>query len=153
MSLWLQKKKSETLQELQSLVGKLSFISSCVHASRVFIARLLNWLRQLHGTKPAQVIPEYVRKDLLWWKMFLPSFNGISMMLVEEWGKPDELFAYDACPSGCGGMMQSEYFHEEFPLSIAQLKMHINALELLTIVVALKIWGNRLRGKKGIDIL
>ena len=50
-----------------------------------------------------------------------------------------------ACPSGCGGMMQSEYFHEEFPPSIAQ---HINALELLTIVVALKIWGNRLRGKK-----
>ena len=141
-------KKSATLQELQSLVGKLSFISSCVHASRVFIARLLNWLRQIHGTKPAQVIPEYVRKDLLWWKMFLPSFNGISMMLVEEWGKPDELFAYDACPSGCGGMMQSEYFHEEFPLSIAQLQMHINALELLTIVVALKIWENRLRGKK-----
>ena len=63
------------------------------------------------------------------------------MMLLEDWSNPDELCACDACPSGCGGISQSEYFHEEFPPNIAQLKMHINALELLTIVVAFKVWG------------
>ena len=75
----------------------------------------------------------------------LPTFNGVSMMLMAEWSKPDELCACDACPSGCGGIMQSEYFHEEFPLNIVQL---IHACELLTIVVALKIWGSKLKGKK-----
>ena len=40
---WLQK-HSAILPELQSLVGKLSFVSSCVHASRVCIPRILNWL-------------------------------------------------------------------------------------------------------------
>ena len=58
------------------------------------------------------------------------------------------MFACDACPSGCGGISRDQYFHEEFPSSIAQLKMHINALELLTLVVALKVWGSRLRGKR-----
>ena len=129
------------MQDLQSLVGKLNFISACVHASRVFICRILNWLRLIQGKKSAQLIPAFVKKDLMWWKKFLPTFNGVSMMLLEEWSKPDELFACDACPSGCGGISRDEYFHEEFPSSIAQLKMHINALELLTLVVALKVWG------------
>ena len=102
-------------------------------------------LSTLHTAQP---IPTYVRKDLMWWKLFLPTFNGVSMMLMEEWSTPDELCACDTCLSGCSGIMQSEYFHEEFPPNISLLKMHIHALELLTIVVALKIWGNRLKGKK-----
>ena len=141
-------KKSATLRELQSLVGKLNFISACVHASRVFICRILNWLRLIHGKQSAHIIPAFVRKDLMRWKLFLPTFNGVSMMLFEDWSNPDELCACDACPSGCGGISQSEYFHEEFPPNIAQLKMHINALELLTIVVAFKVWGVKLKGKK-----
>ena len=144
---WLHK-ESASLQELQSLVGKLNFISSCEHASRVFICRILKWLRLIHGSKSAQHIPVYVKQDLRWWQLFLPTFNGVSMMLMEEWSNPDELCACDACPSGCGGFISGEYFHEEFPPHIAQLKMHINALELLTIVVALKVWGVKLRGKK-----
>ena len=64
---WLQK-KSASLQELQSLVCKLNFISACVHASRVFICRILNWLIQ--GKKSAQLIPAFVKKDSKWWKKF-----------------------------------------------------------------------------------
>ena len=147
LEVWLLKTEA-TLQELQSLIGKLSFISSCVQASRVFMCRLLSWLRQIHGKKSVQQIPMSVRKDLLWWKAFLPQYNGISMMLLEEFSEPDALFSWDACPSGCGGMMQDSYFHEEFPPFIQEMKLHINALELLTIVVALKLWGSKLRGKK-----
>ena len=63
VNLWLLK-STATLQELQSLVGKLSFVASCVHSSRVFIARLLNWLRHIHGKKSPQPIPTYISKDL-----------------------------------------------------------------------------------------
>ena len=59
---WLQK-KSATLRELQSLVGKLNFISACVHASRVFICRILNWLRLIYGKQSAHIIPAFVRKN------------------------------------------------------------------------------------------
>ena len=147
LQLWLQK-QSATLKELQSLVGRLSFVASCVQASRVFIARILNWLRLIHGKKSAQPIPSYVKLDLLWWSLFLPCFNGISMMLLEEFSEPDQVFSCDACPTGCGGILGLEVFHEEFPPFIIQQQLHINALELLTIVVALKVWGKRLRGKK-----
>ena len=44
--------------------------------------------------------------------------------------------------------MQTSYFHEQFPLGVKKLQLHINALELLTIVVALKAFGKFLKGKK-----
>lgn len=147
IDLWL-KKDSAMLQELQSLIGKLSFIVSCVHSSRVFICRLLNWLREIHSCVTAQPIPNLIHKDLKWWKTFLPQYNGVSMMLLEDWSEPDGIFACDACPTGCGGIMQSSYFHEQFPDFIMEKHLHINALELLTVVVALKVWGHKLKGKK-----
>lgn len=39
--------------------------------------------------------------DLLWWKIVLPHYNGISMM-SEDWVAADELLAVDACLTGCG---------------------------------------------------
>ena len=48
------------------------------------------------------------------------------------------------------GILGLEVFHEEFPPFIIEQQLHINALELLTIVVALKVWGKRLRGKKAL---
>ena len=44
--------------------------------------------------------------------------------------------------------MGNEFFHEEFPPFIIELQLHINILVLLTIVIALKVWGKCLRGKK-----
>ena len=56
LEVWLLKTET-TLQELQSSIGKLSFISSCVQTSRVFMCGLLSWLRQIHGKKSVQQIP------------------------------------------------------------------------------------------------
>ena len=44
LHLWLSRERF-TVKELQSLLGKLSFVSACVHASRIFLSRLLNTLR------------------------------------------------------------------------------------------------------------
>ena len=46
LSHWLAK-KSATRSELQSLVGKLSFVSKCVRQSRLFLARILAMLRTI----------------------------------------------------------------------------------------------------------
>ena len=43
---WLNKSKA-TLKEVQSLLGKLNFIAACVCSSRIFISRLLKWLKYL----------------------------------------------------------------------------------------------------------
>jgi hypothetical protein len=42
---WLTKKKA-SLRDLQSLLDKLHFIATCVRPGRIFVSRLLNWLRK-----------------------------------------------------------------------------------------------------------
>ena len=44
LHLWLSRERF-TVKELQSLLGKLSFVTACVHACRIFLSRLLNALR------------------------------------------------------------------------------------------------------------
>ncbi len=54
----------------------------------------------------------------------------------------------DACLQGCGGWNSiRQFFHTSFPLDILQKGLHINALELLMIIVACKMWGNQRAGK------
>jgi hypothetical protein len=83
---WLRKEKA-SLRDLQSLLGKLHFVSTCVRPGRLFASRLLNWLRQAFPSNIVgsehnifRRIPKGVKKDLLWWHKFLPGYNGVSIM-------------------------------------------------------------------------
>ncbi|VDI52487.1 Hypothetical predicted protein [Mytilus galloprovincialis] len=49
---------------------------------------------------------------------------------------------------GCGGWMDGRYFHCSFPEFILDQNLHINLLEMLTIVVALKLWGKHFTNLK-----
>ena len=144
---WL-KRVTATVREIQSLLGKLQFISSCVRPGRIFVSRLLTWLRTIHSSTQREKIPTFVKKDIVWWSKFLPTYNGISMMALENWSEVDEIIACDACLEGCGGFGLEEYFHSAFPPTIKRKGLHINALELLTIVVALSLCGYKLKGKR-----
>ena len=57
-----------------------------------------------------------------------------------------EVFTSDACLTGCGGICAHQYFHAVFPDFVLSQALDINCLELLTIVVALKLWGHLWRG-------
>jgi hypothetical protein len=69
---WLRKKKA-SLRDLQSLLGTLHFIATCVRPGRIFVSRLLNWLRKAFppnivgsGHKIFRKISHEVQKDLEW---------------------------------------------------------------------------------------
>lgn len=51
---------------------------------------------------------------------------------------------------GCGDWFAGYYFHSDFPDFIKVQCLHINELQPLTIVVALKFWKSLLRGKKNV---
>ncbi|CAG2215233.1 unnamed protein product [Mytilus edulis] len=70
------------------------------------------------------------------------------MMLREEWSKPNEIFSSDACMTDCSGIFKQHFFHVEFLDAIVNEQLHINALEMLTVVVCLKLWGTKLKGKR-----
>lgn len=146
IQLWLNK-DSASLKQVQSLLGKLNFIAACVKPSRIFVARLLNWLRSIYGSSNfLHTIPHYVKKDLIWWNNFLPLYNGISMMEYENWSKPDAIFSSDSCLTGCGGFWNGFYFHTQFPAEILEKHFHISVLEMLAVIIALKLWGARFKG-------
>ena len=110
---WL-KKDSASLRELQSLLGKLNFAASTVRAGRIFISRLINWLKEVPD-KGFHKIDREVRKDIEWWNRFMESFDGISIMPPLVWNSPDEVISSDACLEACGGWSNGRAFHKKFP--------------------------------------
>ena len=146
LSSW-SNKTSCTRKDLQRLLGKLAFVTSCVRPGRAFMCRLIKALKnaQQHGTSRLH-IPDEVRCDLQWWIFFLQHFNGVSVIPTDIVVSNPQLFATDACLSGCGAVCFGEFFHYEFPQHILQQRLHINQLELLTVVVAVKTWHSKLQG-------
>ena len=136
-------KRAASRKELQQLLGKLHFVCKCVRQGRVFVSRLLNLLRTTSERGSVELSDE-AKADIKWFQRFLPEYNGVSLIPDREWSEPDVVLATDACLAGCGGMCGEEYFQAGFPPQIAQRALHISALEMLTVVVALKTWGHQL---------
>ncbi|CAC5406931.1 unnamed protein product [Mytilus coruscus] len=142
VSFWLNK-DTASLKEVQSLIGKLNFIASCVRPGRIFISRILNFLREFKNEDCVLEVSLELKHDLLWWSEFLEIYNGVSLLNLQEWTEPDEYMASDACLVGCGGVSNGQFFHCVFPDFIVQQNLHINALELLSVIVCLKLWGQK----------
>ena len=141
---WLTK-KTTTKSALQSLIGKLVFVSKCVRQSRVFISRILRVLRKLKFNHHHVNLNAEFRKDIRWWCRFLWCYNGVSMMNTSS-STLGEILTTDACLTGCGGLCIDQYFNSVFPDFILSQHLDINCVELLTIIVALKLWGPRWKG-------
>lgn len=144
------KQKTHTFRkEVESLIGVLSFAAKCVRPSRVFLSRMLDFMRSLPAQGKHPLSKEFL-KDVEWWRVFMPQYNGISLIPSPHWSDIDGILATDACLTGCGGvnLMTHEYFHVQFPLHFQEQGWHINELELLGIMVAIKLWGAQLKGER-----
>ncbi|KAK3747903.1 hypothetical protein QZH41_010206, partial [Actinostola sp. cb2023] len=99
-----QNKRRCTKRQLQSLIGKLSFVATCIPPGRIFMSRLLQMLRLLYRQHHHAHLTQNFRKDIQWWQTFLRSYNGISLILEDNTTPvPDAIVASDACLTGCGG--------------------------------------------------
>ena len=64
LTTWLNKELA-SLKEVQSLLGKLNFVAACVRPGRIFISRMLKWLKVLYREEAKfHKIPLYVKKDI-----------------------------------------------------------------------------------------
>ena len=93
------KKTSCTKRQLQSLLGSLLYIHKCVRLARIFLNRMLELLRQAHGQNHIKLSIEF-RRDLQWFKRFLPHYNGVSMY---DHKPTTNIIELDACLTGLGG--------------------------------------------------
>ena len=84
VSRWMHKKVA-SIREVQQLAGSLNFACRCVKSGRVYLSRILNFLR-LFGSLNKTTLPvtDCVRADIKWWVELVSFHNGISLMTEVE---------------------------------------------------------------------
>ena len=136
-----------SVRELQSLAGPLNFASRCVKSGRIYLSRILNFLRTMNNVGTYR-IPRDTQLDILWWKEFFPLYNGVSLMMNSEWTEADQLIASDSCLTGGGAYTNNQFVHFQFPEIVLKKCKHINQLECVTLVVAIAKWAPLFRCSK-----
>ena len=81
---WRKKRKRNKV-DLQSLIGKLQFVSKCVRQSRIFVNRLLETLRSFSSDNMKIKLTDSFKKDIRWWWLFMGEFNGVSFIPPLVW--------------------------------------------------------------------
>ena len=145
LALWDGRRKA-TKKEIQSLAGKLQFIAKCCRHGRPFMSRILAALKGLKRSTHRIYLNSGFRKDVRWWQLMLPHFNGVSLIKHEPWSLPDALIASDACLVGGGATFSDRFFTYTFPLDLKKATSNICHLEFITVLLALKVWGSSLNG-------
>ena len=134
--------------QLESLIGKLQFVSNCVKAGRLFVSRLLNTLRGMNRNQ-WYVLCDEMRKDIRWWYLFLPKFSGTGILWLLEVEVIDSELAMDLCLLTAGGVHRDQYFRVRFPDYMIKQgsPLKITHFKLWAVIIAIKAWGRRLSGK------
>jgi len=142
--------KKMTLEQLQSLIGSLSFLCKAVSPGRAFLRRLINLTWGIRKAHHKVRINAEAKRDLSMWKTFLSDFNGVTFWQVQEWVWSDEiqLFTDSAGAIGFGVYYQGQWTQGKWPAWVLDMDLSIAALELFPIYVALKIWGNELASSR-----
>ena len=110
---WIYRSQA-TRKEVESLLGKLQFVSKCVKPGRVFLARLIEWLKGMkRHTK--YTMPLEARRDIAWWSRFIHRFNGVAIMWLVKMPVTDQVIATDASNYGVRGIFQGECFRKKIP--------------------------------------
>ena len=95
---WSRKTVS-TKSDLQSILGKLLWVSRAVKFSRCFVLRIIGELKKLKFQNQKITLSRDVRKDFLWWEQFMSVFNGVHLLVPNE---PSVQISGDACLMGYG---------------------------------------------------
>ena len=157
IGLWVRK-TTITKKELQSLLGKLFWVAKVVRHARPFMGRLLGQLRTMNTLKDKQKFKftEEARKDILWWRYYLDTFNGINMIVNEEpielsieqlLDDPHGLCAGDATPTGGGAWHGKEYWCGNRPKHLRDTHIPIHIKEFWVLIVSAKLWGDTWTGR------
>ena len=152
------RKSTITRKNLQSLLGKLFWVSRVVRLARIFMGRLLQQLRDMSGMGENQKVKlsEHSKKDLKWWSRYLEHFNGITMIIEEDpfplelsqmLDRPHAVYAGDATPMAGGGWHGKEYWSQLLPRYLQDPATPIHIKEFWTLIVSARLWGKDWSGR------
>ena len=119
---------------IQHIAGKLNFISKCVTSTKVFMNRILAFLRSSPYKGTLQVTSS-VLQDISWFIRFSEKFNGL--ILLPKVAKELWVIECDACISAGGGFSKTKYFAQQFQSTLVNLNLNIAQIEAVNLIVAL----------------
>ena len=137
-----------TLKELQSILGLLSFACTVVVPGRAFLKRLFALTAGVRKPHFFVKISQAAKADLRVWQDFLNNFNGVTLYRTELFlsEKVCHFFTDASKTLGCGAVCDNSWFSLEWP-SAWWKEQNITFLELVPIVLALEVWGERARNQ------
>ena len=147
---WQQQDKA-TKRQLLSLIGKLSFAAKAVPAGRLFTRRLIKLSTKAKRLHHHIRLNQEAKADILWWKSFLPSWNGTASFVDTTLTAATDLDIFtDASGSlGCGAYYRGAWFHYDWqPSQRLSRNISIQWQELFAIVAAALTWGHLWTRKK-----
>ena len=138
-----------TMKQLQSLAGKLQFAATCVRPGRVFIIRLYQKIAELDRLGLTEIqLDEETLRDIRWWSRYMKTYNGVSIMWMEQSTIPNAIMATDASLTGMGGVCGQEFYHIRIPGAFRRNKEIIADFEMLAILIAIRIWSEHIKGTR-----
>ena len=152
LEVW-RRKSTAVRRDLQSLLGKLFWVSRVVRHSRPFMGRLLQQLRDMRDLTCSKKVPLSIdsRRDILWWSVYLRHFNGVTaifntddilLSLDELMVSPCKVYAGDATLWGGGGWYGSQYWSMEFPDFLKSPEIPVHTKEFWVLIASCRLWGD-----------
>ena len=131
-------------RDLLSLMGLLNHACSVVRPGRTFLHSLIDASTTVKHLDHHVTLRAKAKADIVWWHLFLQSWNGISILPEAD---PSHFVYSDASGSwGCGGYWKGQWFQIQWPNN--WLQMHIAPKEFIPILIAVASWGREWHGKR-----
>ena len=112
----------------------------------MFLRRLIDLTCKLRANHHRIWLNAEARADVQWWTIGLNVFHGFTHFVCDM-KPPTSQFVTNACREGGGGLYQSDWFYTNFAADFPEfVGSHINCLELLTVLVAVRRWGASWKG-------
>ena len=133
--------------DLQSILGKLLWVSKTVRFSRVFVSRIIAEIKKLPKQSSKTKLSNEIRKDFLWWETYLQVFSGVEFIPPTT---VCQTVLGDAYPQGGGSWnpVRNEYFSLQFPQYMCSAETPIHIKEFIVVILSVRLWGNNWSGQR-----
>ena len=146
LSKWVRKTTAKKY-ELQSILGKLLWVSRTVRFSRIFVSRIIAETRKLSKQSEKTTLSRDIMKDLLWWSKYMEIFSGVEII-------PSTIVSLsvlgDACPQGGGSWHpgSAQYWSMKFPDYMCSADTPIHIKEFIVVILCVRLWGPNWAGQR-----
>jgi hypothetical protein len=144
-----------TVQELQTLVGRLFFLTRVIVKGRAFLSRMIILLkgRKLRRQLIIRLNQEF-KSEISWWCEYLPQLDRLSLTSCDHWNEEKvEVIYTDASTLGAGALYGKHWLSLQWPdviyaAAFRKTRISMPYLELYSIALAIDTWKTKLNNKK-----